>query len=145
MEPRKPNILWFLLAIIAVVAIFRGVPYRTSGEPSVPAPPKKTDGECRQDLDCWAKRHEAAAMTDCQRQIDRRAKYDTRWDSGWLTPMFTRINWSNRDAGRLTYIGDKVKFQNGFGAWAPMIYACDYDPEAKAVLDVRVREGRLPD
>lgn len=145
MEPRKPNILWFLLAIIAGVAIFGGVPYRTPSSPSVPAPPKMTDAECRQDLDCWAKRHEANANTRCRRQIDRRAKYDTNWDTGWLTPMFTRIQWVDRAAGLLTYFGDKVKFQNGFGAWTPMIYACDYDPVTKTVLDVRLREGRLAD
>lgn len=44
----------------------------------------------------------------------------------------------------MTVIGDRVKFQNGFGAWAPMIYECDIDPASERILDVRVSQGRLP-
>ena len=53
------------------------------------------------------------------------------------------FRWKNEDRGILTYIGDKIRFQNGFGAWQDMIYECDYDPSTKSAMDVRVRPGRL--
>jgi hypothetical protein len=38
--------------------------------------------------------------------------------------------------GTLTYVGDDLKFQNGFGAWAQMTYSCIFDPATKTVLPV---------
>ena len=46
--------------------------------------------------------------------------------------------WKDQKAGVLTYFGAEVKFQNGFGAWKRMKYACDYDTKTETVLDVRM-------
>lgn len=61
--------------------------------------------------------------------------------------MFERIGWgiSNNeiDNTKIRYIGDKVEFQNGFGALTPMTYVCTLDSSSKKVIDVQVSEGRL--
>ena len=38
----------------------------------------------------------------------------------------------------LKFTGNKVEFQNGFGAWQRMSYECTYDPVDEVVIDVRV-------
>lgn len=43
----------------------------------------------------------------------------------------------------ITFIGDKIQFQNGFGAWRNHIYERDLDPSKEQVLDVRARPGQL--
>ena len=50
-----------------------------------------------------------------------------------------------RERSKVTYVGDKIKFQNGFGAWQFATYACDYDPIADDVLNVDASLGRLPE
>ncbi len=35
--------------------------------------------------------------------------------------------------------GDKLSFQNGFGAWRRMDYICEIASTSKAIIDVHVR------
>lgn len=56
---------------------------------------------------------------------------------------FSHYRWKDAENGIVTVIGDKIKFQNGFGAWSNMIYECDVNPATEAVLDVRVSDGRI--
>ncbi len=72
------------------------------------------------------------------------AKHDVKWTDGTFEMKFSRFRWKNQSAGVITYVGDKAEFQNGFGAFSPVIYECDMASDNKTVLDVRVREGRLP-
>jgi hypothetical protein len=53
------------------------------------------------------------------------------------------MRWKREKDGTLTYVGDQIKLQNGFGAWTPYIYECDFDPDGDRVLDVRGAPGRL--
>lgn len=80
----------------------------------------------------------------CQRAVEMLAKYDFKWTDGILEPKFSRYRWKSQKDGRVTYIGDKIKLQNGFGAWQNIIYECDYDPAIKKVTDVRGAPGRIP-
>jgi hypothetical protein len=61
-----------------------------------------------------------------------------------LTPKFSQFRWRDPIEGSITYIGDRAEFQNGFGAFGPVVYECDLAADEKTVLEVRVREGRLP-
>ena len=84
----------------------------------------------------------------CVHYIEKLARYDFEWTDGWLDYKFTHFRWKNQNKGIITFIGDKIKLQNGFGAWQHYTYACDYSPNKDAdeignVLDVRLREGRL--
>ena len=113
---------------------------------SVRNPDEFTADPCMKSLQCWGDKHLMGASVYCPQFIERMAKYDAEWTDGWIEPKFSRFRWqdvANRTDGIVTFIGDKVKFQNGFGAWLPMTYECDFDPSANAVIDVRVFEGRL--
>lgn len=103
---------------------------------------------CRVDLKCWGKENMPKAIAYCQEDIERLATHSVKWtDSGTFDRKFSRVEWLDKQAGSLTYIGDKVEFQNGFGAYTPVVYSCDIgdlDKDAPTVLGVKIlHEGRL--
>lgn len=98
---------------------------------------------CRLSLECWGEKAWSSASFKCTSQIERFARYDHEWTDGILEPKFSHYRWQNKETGVVTVIGDKIKMQNGFGAWMHMTYECDVNPANNIVLDVRVREGRL--
>ncbi|MDR1855467.1 MAG: zinc-ribbon domain-containing protein [Azoarcus sp.] len=101
--------------------------------------------ECaKDDLQCLGDKLTVAAGIRCKEPIERLAKHTMRWTDGTFGFKFSHFRWADKDAGHVTMIGDKAEFQNGFGAYTPVIYECDMDSEGKTVIDVRVREGRLP-
>jgi hypothetical protein len=101
------------------------------------------DATCLADLKCWGEKHVIAASVRCDDAVERLAKYSHKWTDGLLEPKFSHYRWKNRATGVVTYIGDKIQFQNGFGAFQNHIYECDFDPRSEEVLDVRARPGRL--
>lgn len=105
---------------------------------------QKKDADCKKDLQCWGDKHSIKASFACRPYVERLAKYQFEWTDGWLDTKFSRFRWKNMAKGQVTYIGDKIKFQNGFGAWQFATYACDYDPVAEVVLNVDATPGRLP-
>lgn len=102
------------------------------------------EAACMADRECWFKRTHIEADVECASHIERRAKYDYKWEDSFLTSRFSRYRWSDKSRHLLEYIGDKVKFQNGFGAWMPMTYRCVYDADTKSVVGLTVEDGRLP-
>ena len=36
------------------------------------------------------------------------------------------LHGKDRKTGTVTYIGDQIKFQNGFGAWIQHTYQCEF-------------------
>ncbi|MEJ1463353.1 MAG: hypothetical protein RPU15_08760 [Candidatus Sedimenticola sp. (ex Thyasira tokunagai)] len=101
--------------------------------------------KCRRDLGCWAQKYVFTASRYCQGSIERLAKYDFQWTDGGgiFDSKFTHFRWKDKSDLTVTYLGDKLKLQNGFGAWQYHKYECDYDPQAKSILAVRVSPGRL--
>lgn len=75
----------------------------------------------------------------CQKQVERLAKFDFEWTDGWLDTKFPSYLTKTRGPGVVVLVGDKVKFQNGFGAWARVKYYCSYDVINDKVLDVWTR------
>lgn len=110
-----------------------------------PAPQVKTpEPVCSgSDLQCRAKEGIISASVYCPREVERMAKHSVKWTDGFLESKFDRFRWKDKANGVITYIGGKAEFQNGFGAFTPMIYECDLGPDNRTILDVRVREGRL--
>jgi len=100
--------------------------------------------QCRNDLQCWAEKFNIDASIDCRRYVERLAKNNFEWFDGAFEPKFSHFRWKNRPQGVVSYIGDKIKFQNGFGAWIIHTYECDFDTTKKTVVDVRARAGRIP-
>jgi hypothetical protein len=106
---------------------------------------RKKDADCKTDLQCWGDKHSIKASFACRPYVERLAKYQFEWTDGWLDTKFSRYRWKNKSKGQVTYVGDKIKFQNGFGAWQFATYTCDYDPVADVVLNVDATAGRLPE
>lgn len=86
---------------------------------------------CRRDLQCWGDRQLVEAEIACRPLIERLALYDYEWTDGVFESKFDRWHWVDKKTGTLRYFGNKVKFQNGFGAWKHMDYICDYNPETE--------------
>lgn len=101
------------------------------------------DDRCRADLQCWGDIASTHGGYKCEQLIERMAKHDFEWTDGFLDLKFSHHRWRDIKAGTVTIIGDKIKMQNGFGAWTHMTYECDFNPLSEAVSDVRVSPGRL--
>ncbi|WP_234775206.1 zinc ribbon domain-containing protein [Paraburkholderia tropica] len=124
------------------VEIFGG----SSKSSTNPASAQSTQADtCKKDdLQCLGDKGVVGAGVYCKSPIESMAKHDVKWTDGTFEMKFSRFRWKNQSAGVITYVGDKAEFQNGFGAFSPVIYECDMASDNKTVLDVRVREGRLP-
>ena len=83
-------------------------------------------------MQCWGDKHSLRATIACEPVIEAQAKYDYEWTDGWLDSKFDRFGWKDKPNGVLAFRGDKIKFQNGFGAWQHMTYWCVYDPDTKS-------------
>lgn len=98
---------------------------------------------CKQDLQCWGDKNGVSASVYCKTPVEKLAKYSAKWTDGMLDSKFSHFRWLNKDKGHITYIGDKIQFQNGFGAMQNHVYECDYDPSTNTPLEVRARPGQL--
>jgi hypothetical protein len=107
------------------------------------SPTKLSDAACRKTLQCWAERHLADAAVRCRRPVEMLAKNNFEWTDGILEPKFSHYRWKNQATAELTYIGDKIKYQNGFGAWIFHTYECDLDASGQKVTDVRASPGQI--
>lgn len=94
---------------------------------------------CRNSLQCWGDKHSLYASTACAPQIEAQAKYQAEWTDGWLGSKFDQFRRGTTPTS-VIYMGNQVKFQNGFGAWSRMQYECEFDPESKRVLRVHVED-----
>lgn len=102
------------------------------------------DAACAKDLQCQGDKGTVAAGLFCADDVERLAKHSVKWTDGTLEPKFSRFRWTTSKQESITFIGDKATFQNGFGAFTPVIYECDMAADLRTVLNVRVSEGRLP-
>lgn len=77
-----------------------------------------------------------AAVVDCRRETENRARYGT---PDWPWPSFSFFQpGSNYNSGIATLIEPKAKFQNGFGAMAHSRVVCQYDLRTKKVVSVEI-------
>lgn len=133
-----------MLLVIVGIALLTGLCGSNGGtSTSTTSAPKISDAECRKTLACWAERHTADAAVRCRRPVETLAKNNFEWTDGVLEPKFSHYRWKNQATGEVTYIGDKIKYQNGFGAWIFHTYECDLDASGQKVTDVRASPGRI--
>lgn len=124
-----------------LVEIFSG----SSTRPETPEKTAQTEVACKSDdIQCLGDKGVVAASVYCKDEVERLATHTVKWTDGTFEMKFSRFRWADKAAGTITYVGDKAEFQNGFGAFTPVIYECDLAKDNKTVLDVRAREGRLP-
>jgi hypothetical protein len=110
---------------------------------SIANPPSFSKSLCETDLSCWAQKHLIAVSVKARPLLERYAKYDYEWTDGIFSTAFSHYVWHDSSKGIITYIGDKLKLQNGFGAWQNYIYECDYDPNTESIIDIRLSAGRI--
>jgi hypothetical protein len=99
---------------------------------------------CERDLQCIGNEKSIEAAFACRPWVERMAKNDFQWTDHWYEGKFDRFRWHDKSHDVITYVGDKIKFQNGFGAWVRSKYECDYNFRKKSVADIRVEAGQLP-
>ncbi len=104
---------------------------------------RREEAQCKVSLNCWAEKHHIRATSSCRGLIERLAQYQFEWIDKWHEPKFSHFRWKSLQLGTVTYAGDRIKFQNGFGAWQFYIYECDFNPNSGQVVDVRAMPGRL--
>jgi hypothetical protein len=89
--------------------------------------------ECAVDIKCLDMKYSADANYACERPVERLAKNNFEWFNTWPYPKFSHLR-LGPVLGSMTVIGEKIKFQNGFGAWIIHKYECDFDTNTKTVL-----------
>jgi len=132
----------FLLALAAFVLI-KCSSDADYNEKKAAADAAAKEAQCKTDLQCLGDKAIVGAGVYCKDPIERLAKYSARWTDGTFEPKFSRFRWLSQQGGTITMIGDKIQFQNGFGAYQNAIYECDFDPVANKVLDVRASPGHI--
>jgi hypothetical protein len=136
------QIFWGAVLLIFSIAYF-GDGTKSDASPSANA--STTESKCAEgDLQCLGNKGIVAAGVYCKDEVEKLAKHSVRWTDGTFETKFSHFRWRNKARQQVTYIGNKAEFQNGFGAYTPVVYECDLDEDNKTVLDVRVREGRMP-
>lgn len=141
-----------MLPIIAI-AIFVGFAWQTitknDGTPSVTVPfpeSTKTISEpdtCKiDDIKCLGNKGYIHATGYCKRHIEKLSTNDFKWTDGILSSMFSSFQWLDKEHGTITYIGDKIKFQNENGVFINMVYSCDVLATG-TVISVRTKPGKL--
>lgn len=140
--PRFIKGLGQLFAALLLVVLARSC-WEYSNTPST-AQPAAQASCAERDLQCFGDKGIVAAGVRCPRYIEGEAKHSVRWTDRTLETKFSRFRWASQGGGAITFIGDRAEFQNGFGAFTPVIYECDMPSDFEQVLAVRVREGRFP-
>lgn len=106
--------------------------------------PNDTDASCQADVGCLGKKYKHSAESACRLPIEKLAINDYQWTDNIFDGFFSRVHWKDQPNGIVTYVGDDIKFQNGFGAWVRSIYECDFDTKTESAVAVRAFPGRLP-
>jgi hypothetical protein len=99
--------------------------------------------ECRKDLICWAGRSRAFAERVCPDRIEAYSQYQFKWINGFFSSKFSDYKWGDEKSGSVILMGDALQFQNGFGAWQNIVYACEVNIDTSSIGVVEVVAGRL--
>ncbi len=78
----------------------------------------------------------------CQTPVERLAKYRFEWTDKWYEPKFSRYRWKNSKHDAVVVSGDKIRYQNGFGAMQYHIYECHIRVKDEKIIYLTARPGR---
>ena len=107
----------------------------------------------------------------CTQKLEKQFEYDFEWTNGWTSNWYSKTqNWGVKNDERIkldanapsshifsiSYMGDKLRLQNKYGAWSNYIYECRYRKAsgihipkiirffAKGnVISVEIKKGKL--
>lgn len=95
----------------------------------------------KNDIKCIAEKNIAEASLLCPEKIEAQAKYDHLWGDN---DMFKRFALKKGGQDKvITYIGDNIKLQNGFGAWQWYTYKCDLELNSMSVVGAYLIPGKI--
>lgn len=142
---RRPLVvIGIIVAALWLIGSLSG-PQKSTTDDAVSVQAKAaTDAACMDDLRCIAEKNSVGAAIKCAPLVERLAKNNFEWIDKWYEQKFSHYRWKDRANRIVTFVGDRIKYQNGFGAWTLSIYECDFDTRSNTVLDVRARAGQLP-
>lgn len=132
-----------IVAGLGLLLVIGWIVVKCTGDSGDTTQAQVDDTSCSSDLKCWGDKNSVAAGVYCKQPVEQLGKYSAKWTDGALETKFSHYRWLDQRNGTLTYIGDKIEFQNGFGAFQAHTYECDYSPASKTVLAVRAQPGRL--
>lgn len=101
------------------------------------------DEACRADLHCWSERQLVFAVGPCRRAVEKMAQHSAKWTDTVSQSKFSRSAWRDEAEGVIVYMGDRVQFQNGFGAYQNHAYTCVWDSKKQEVIEVAGKQGAL--
>ena len=130
------------LALLAVVLFIAYPLVKGRDRPAAPpvaatvtaAATEEQQQQCGADAKCFAEKHAGDAAGPCRRSVEGLAPYDFQWIEGLKFSVYERYP-DNPEI--ITYSGDKIRFQNAFGDWQVMTYACDYNVVSGTVIEAR--------
>ena len=122
--PRLTSRHALLAIILSGIGVSIGGTLTPSTTPTSIQTSQVSDADCRKTLRCWAEKHTADAAVRCREPVERLAKNNFEWTDGMFEPKSSHYRWRNEGTGEVTYIGDKIKYQNCFGAWTFYTYEC---------------------
>jgi hypothetical protein len=128
-------IAWGIAAVLVAVIIARPDSQPTPAEAAAAA---TADDSCRQDLQCWGKRHNASASMDCLSAIDRETGNRARWDDG-VDLKLRYHRWLDREKGTLVYYGEALSLPDPKGQMVRQRFECEYDPAAGKLTDLTIK------
>ena len=120
--------------LIRAVGIFSVVGIAIGGLAMMP----ELEVDCRNKLDCWAKKHMEIARKECGSSMALR--YSDGGRTIWGGELFfTHWEWlEGKERGVISYWGEKVRLRDGREVYHSRKYNCRYDPEhdiARMYLD----------
>ena len=107
---------------------------------------KFAEATCTGDIQCAASKHWVEAATTCQIELEKMAKFDFRWTTGFGEAKLSGNKWSTRPSNLdkygpkriIEYRGNDLQLQNGFGAYRRVRYECDFDPIEERLVAIRI-------
>jgi hypothetical protein len=137
---RRVGLGWKLALIAAAIL----VAYMLKGGERPAAPPAATavaaaaprdqQAQCDADAKCFAEKHAGDAAGPCRRSVEALAPRDFQWLQGQKFSVYERYP---DNPAIVTYSGDQIRFQNAFGAWQVMTYACDFNVVSGKAIEAR--------
>ncbi len=95
----------------APVVYERPEPLNVSSQRSTSGPlPKPKELACSEDLDCWAVEQRVDASYPCTKSIESKARFDVKWNTGWMEPKLGSFSWDDQAAGTIMYFAELCHF-----------------------------------
>lgn len=94
------------------------------------------------DADCIRSNSETAAQM-CARPIEAQAPIDFEWVNRPYASFFQEADPPEGQSSVVIYRGDSIRFVTPKKEWIRMTFECAYDANAKKLVGVRLKPGRL--